>query len=342
MFENIKTDIIYYSTNTDFELEFNLCGCCRMRLLSDKCADKKELVHSLARAVSRSRVIIITAPLFGKENVTQIVAEAIGSATEPADNKEYGIKSDDNIEIIKNSTPLVTGDGYFGGCIIESGPQTMILLTDNKNVRKEVMKNLIHPYIAELYALELKGDTKTQEEQIVNEQEPEKEPELSEEEPLVAEDEADEPQAQPVLIVDEDEPNTQEEILSEEDLQLAQSMVLEDTDDDEQPQPVEEDYDNIYDDLFVEPTKLNRRTVERYTAEYTYAHQTGEDYLTDDEDYYSLKPKSGINFNILMLIISIILLLTIAILCFCIFYIPSKSGVNPSAYLQDIFSTLFV
>ena len=39
MFQNVKVDIIYYDTSTDFELEFNLCGCCRMRLLTDKTDD---------------------------------------------------------------------------------------------------------------------------------------------------------------------------------------------------------------------------------------------------------------------------------------------------------------
>ena len=52
MFQNVKVDIIYYKTNTDFEMEFNLCGCCRMRLLTDKSPDRKTAVHSLARAVS--------------------------------------------------------------------------------------------------------------------------------------------------------------------------------------------------------------------------------------------------------------------------------------------------
>ena len=40
MFQNLKVDVIYYKTNSDFEMEFNLCGCCRMRLLSDKTPDK--------------------------------------------------------------------------------------------------------------------------------------------------------------------------------------------------------------------------------------------------------------------------------------------------------------
>ena len=47
MFQNLKVDVIYYKTNSDFEMEFNLCGCCRMRLLSDKTPDKKTMIMSL-------------------------------------------------------------------------------------------------------------------------------------------------------------------------------------------------------------------------------------------------------------------------------------------------------
>ena len=167
MFQNIKVDIAYYKTNTDFEMEFNLCGCCRMRLLTDKAPDKKTLVHSLARAVSRSRVIIIVGKLFGEDGIINIAASATGSKLSVADNKAYGISTDDKIEIINGSTPLVTPEGYFGGCIMEKGPQTMILLTENKNVRKAVMKNLIHPYIEELCALDLKAQAASANEGVV-------------------------------------------------------------------------------------------------------------------------------------------------------------------------------
>ena len=161
MLYNLRSDIIYYKSGSDFELEFNLCGCCRMRLLTDKPSNKKTFVHSLARAVSRSRVILIAGPLFGEENTIEIVAQALGTTTETVDNSAYNIASDDEIEIIKGSLPLVSSDGSFGGCIIESGPQTMILLTDNKTLRKSIMTNLIHPYISELYAAELRGNSKT-------------------------------------------------------------------------------------------------------------------------------------------------------------------------------------
>ena len=147
MIQNIKTDIIYYKTATDFEMEFNLCGCCRMRLLTDKAAERKSLVANLSRAVSRSRIIMVVGPLFGDDNIVSNIATVIGKKLVAADNKTYGINSSDEIEIIDNSTPLVTEDGIYGGCIIESGPQTMILLSESKNIRKSIMNNLIHPYI---------------------------------------------------------------------------------------------------------------------------------------------------------------------------------------------------
>ena len=56
MFQNIKVDIIYYKTATDFEMEFNLCGCCRMRLLTDKAPDRKSMVHGISIARARSDI----------------------------------------------------------------------------------------------------------------------------------------------------------------------------------------------------------------------------------------------------------------------------------------------
>lgn len=164
MLYNLRSDIIYYKSSSDFELEFNLCGCCRMRLLTDKPSNKKAFVHSLARAVSRSRVILIAGPIFGEENTIEIVSQALAATTEVVDNAAYGISSDDEISIIKGALPLVSNDGSFGGCIIESGPQTMILLTDNKALRKNIMSTLIHPYIAELYTAELNQNKKADEE----------------------------------------------------------------------------------------------------------------------------------------------------------------------------------
>lgn len=161
MFQNMKVDVIYYKTNTDFEMEFNLCGCCRMRLLTDKAPDRKTTVYALSRSVARSKIIITVGPLFGEDGVISTIASAIGSRLVVADNSKYAINSTSEIKIIDGSVPLVTSDGFFGGLIIEKGQQTMILLSESKSVRKTVMQELIHPYIAEIYAEELKGNGET-------------------------------------------------------------------------------------------------------------------------------------------------------------------------------------
>ena len=112
--------------------------------------NKKEFIKTLARNVARSRVIIACGPLFGNDGLISVVGTAIGSGVALCDNKTYGINDDQPIHIINGSTPLVTPDGYFGGCIIESGPQTLILLTENRAFRKVIMQNLIHPYVEEI------------------------------------------------------------------------------------------------------------------------------------------------------------------------------------------------
>ncbi|MCQ2450278.1 MAG: hypothetical protein MJ132_08880, partial [Clostridia bacterium] len=147
MIQSIKVDVIYFTIPTDFEMEFNLGGCCRMRLLADKANDGKDFIRSLSRAVSRSRVIICCGPLFGEVGLISRVATAIGRPLSKAENATFGIQGEQEIDIIDGSMPLVTKEGVFGGCVIESGPQSIILLTESKSVRKTLMGALIHPYI---------------------------------------------------------------------------------------------------------------------------------------------------------------------------------------------------
>lgn len=334
MFHNIKADIIYYKTTTDFELEFNLCGCCRMRLLSDKMQDKKSFVHSLARAVSRSSVILIAGPLFGENGTIQTVTEAINTTTETVDNAQYGISGEYEIKIIKGSTPLVTSDGFFGGCIIESGPQTMVLLTDNKDIRKTIMKNLIHPYIEELYTAETKQSQPIPEKTLSNEDIVDDYPR---DEIIITDENQDiiDIPTEEEIIADideetvlEDVANTADEIASSQDTQESVELQTEYQEDDE---------DTI--DLFIEPTKLDRKTVERYTEQYTIEE---DDYNYGEEDYYKPdSPKRKMGMSLAVFIISIILLLVIVVLCYCIFIVPAKQGISPVANLQEIFNTMF-
>lgn len=376
MLQNIKVDIVYYKTNTDFEMEFNLCGCCRMRLLTDKAADKKSLVHDLARAVSRSRVIIITGELFGEEGIIEITARAIAKTLTEIDNGKYGIKSDEKISVINGATPLVTPDGTFAGCIIESGPQSMILLSDNKAVRKTVMKTLIHPYIEELYTLDLKPKPTVFSAEVPTEA------------TVVAAVEAEDISSSATEETENDEPSEQEEeILSEGEEVSSESDTGEETapqedndepaeetdesgeqesqdggeeDDSPSAQPLSsftsksndvavsggmsftEDGDTAVDEMpevFIEPEKLRKIRREYYRQ--PYASEADDSFVFhSDED----NPKKN-NFissgNLPILILSILLLIVLAVLCYCIFYVPAKDGVSASAYLQETFSILF-
>ena len=149
MIKNIKVDLIYYTIGTDFEMEFNLCGCCRMRLLTDTVSNRTEFSKSLARGVSRSNIIIACGPIFGEKGLVSTVAKVTNIGMQTIDNSKYGIDDESEINILKGSTPLVTSDGMFCGCIIENGPQVIILLTESKSLRKRVMKELVHPYISQ-------------------------------------------------------------------------------------------------------------------------------------------------------------------------------------------------
>ncbi len=362
MLYNLRTDVIYYKSNSDFELEFNLCGCCRMRLLTDKPSNKKSFVHSLARAVSRSRVIIISGPIFGEENAIEVVSQALGTVTEIADNKAYNISSDDEIQIIKGSIPLVSKDGCFAGCIIESGPQTMVVLTDNKTLRKTIMSNLIHPYITELYNSETTNDTKP-------------EPSIKPEEDKPIEE---------TLITDSDYYNSyteESDVVLEESVSLETPLILDNT------EVFEESTPNIDINMFIEDepddcttTPINERIKEsqiileseddgdhNFPEEYNRAFDklfidddndiTDEGYLKKpplekgyqflDDDGEVMDKTEGVvesrvsHIDVLTIIISVILFLALIVICYCIFSVTTKNSISPNEYIQNIWNTLF-
>ncbi len=396
MHYNLRSEIIYYKSGSDFELEFNLCGCCRMRLLTDKPTTKKAFVHSLARAVSRSRVILIAGSIFGEENTIEVVSQALGTTTEIADNKAYNIATDDEIQIIKGSVPLVGQDGSFGGCIIESGPQTMILLTDNKTLRKNIMSNLIHPYIAELYAAEMNSNKETEPQEdntteiddtaVVEENnleeikpdeitsteisiEAEPTPIIEEEEialVLPIEDEPEIPKGDikpEDIFIDtsdneeyEDEkhdisiedliPNTDEvsEPLRTIDEKLDESKIVFDLDDDN------DDYDNRefpeeYKKAFVD-FRLNQPeedfddvTPNKNKPEDQFQFLDDEGEIIGERETVFENQKPGI--HIATIIVTVILLLSIIVLCFCIFSAATSKDMSPAQYIKDIWATLF-
>ena len=144
---NLKLDIIYYQTSSDFEMEFNLSGCCRMRIFKDKIETKKEFVSALAKDVSRSKIIIVVTELFGEESAIPTLSRAIGLGLTSPNKATFGIENTEEILIPETAVPLVTKAGIFGGCIIESGPQSIIIVSNMRALRHEIMKAYVHNYI---------------------------------------------------------------------------------------------------------------------------------------------------------------------------------------------------
>ena len=335
MFQNIKVDVIYYKTPTDFEMEFNLSGCCRMRLLTDKAPDRKVLVNQMVRAVSRSRIIIVSGALFGEDSIIETCAKAIGKPLAEIDNSQFGIDSDENILIIKDSVPLVSKEGIFGGCIIEQGPQTLILLTENKSIRKGIMQNLIHPYIKEIVAAELVEKEEIAEEPV---EETTEEPveEMFEETADTEEEISDEAEE----IAEETKEDT------EEIPEPANQLIADDEDDDiqmvETPDEPQDDYRAAEDisDLYVESGK-KKKLFKKKKYDYN-DHDLENDFEEDITDQYEedTPKKSGKGLNISIIILSVVLLLVVAVLCYCIFVVPQSEGVSAGAYLKETFNTL--
>ena len=147
---NLTIDIIYYKTASDFEMEFNLTGCCRMRMFKDKVDSQKGLVNTLARDVSRSTITIIVTDLLGENSGISTLAKAIRLPLITLDKANYGVNSTDEYLIPETAVPLVTGEGVFGGCIIANGPQSIIIVSSSRPLRHEIMKAYVHNYVFDI------------------------------------------------------------------------------------------------------------------------------------------------------------------------------------------------
>ncbi|MDO4607648.1 MAG: hypothetical protein Q4B40_00465 [Clostridia bacterium] len=329
MAENLRVDLIYHRMASDFEMEFNLGGCCRMRLLNDKTTDAKGFIKALARGVERSRVIIGCGPLFGTDSIIKLVGAAIGCGTTVCDNKTYGINGDDEIKIIKGSTPLVTPDGYFGGCIIESGPQTMILLTENKAFRKSIMQTLIHPYMEEISYIPTKkifADVPTVQEPTVSEPLPEVA--LADEGYLTEPDENYELELSEDMF-DTPAPSTQEHNID---------FVM---DSPEEPQAeIQPEHELMLDDIYKMYTEVEtpEEIEERYKNPYT-PSESDNMYLADPDydDYDDEYEKNSRSFGITIIVLIVLILLMSLAIIYLLFIKPMSMGISTGDYLKQMF-----
>ncbi|MBO5908221.1 MAG: hypothetical protein J6Q67_00320 [Clostridia bacterium] len=311
---NLKLDIIYYKTASDFELEFNLSGCCRMRIFKDKVDSQKGLITTLARDVSRSSIILIVTDLFGEDSGVETVAKAVGLGLTVPNKTEYGIKTADDIKIPNGAVPLVTKSGIYGGCIIESGPQSIIIVSNVRSLRHEIMKAYVHNYVFDVAQLAAYNERINQNGQVSM---PQRITEINEQPVSVAQDVASSPMEETQAITEEVvETDPPEETVESEETISEESPTEEITNEEnilEEPlTPAEEafEFDNNVSSDEIETVYSNR------------------------------KPRRKAS-NIALLVIVILLLIGFGVLAYFFVYMP-LTGQDGNFFVKDNFITDFI
>lgn len=345
MIQNLKIDIIYYDTPSDFEFEFNLGGCCHSRVLNNKTSSAKEMIGCLSKAVSRSRVILVIGKLGGADGLFSLISKAISIPLTEVSAEEYGIVSGTDTTVIANSLPLVSTDGLLAGCIIESGPQSIILLPSEKSLRKDIAENLVFQYIT---AVSRTPDTET----VVT-------PDSTEEDSIDLKEE-NVPMVETETIEENSATNIEDEVQGDIFINEPQQAVIETNDEpiieaeaditvNEEQIEEEEKIIDIYeepsekskspdiDDNYVYNIYSDKPTEEKYEKYEDYEDYDDYDYDDeDDEDEDSGKKTSKSGINIFIWVILGLMFIIAAIILYMLVYTPLKSGVNVAEYISQV------
>lgn len=319
---NLKLDIIYYKTSSDFELEFNLSGCCRMRIFKDKVDSQKGLISALARDVSRSSIILIVTDLFGENSGVETVSKAIGLSLVAPNKAEYGIKTADEIKIPNGAVPLVTKSGIYGGCIIESGPQSIIIVSSVRSLRHEIMKTYVHNYVFDVAQLAAYNERMNQNGQVNI---PRRVNEITETE--ITEEETDATQE----VLEEQEPAEEAIAENDEALEASEEETAEEEAVDEEAEPQEADETENTDDF----DRLS-------PSEDSFEFDQPIVEVSDIENVFSSnrKPRRK-GSNIALLVIVVLLLIGFGVLAYFFVYLP-LTGQEGDFFTQDNFLTEFL
>lgn len=149
MAPDLTLEVIYYNQPTDFKMEFALAGCCNTRFLSQSANDRQQFLKALGKSVIRSRAIVAVGSfnMLDSEYLPKIIANATGYTLSLLDKNRFGILSENNFSVPSGAIPLVTNNGVFGGCVLESNDQTIIMLTAQREVRHIIVDELVCQYL---------------------------------------------------------------------------------------------------------------------------------------------------------------------------------------------------
>ncbi len=149
MSKDVKIEIIYFKSDTDVSLEFGLHGNYPVRLLSSSSNDLSTFFNLLKRAVSRSEIIITVGGYSKDEFLPDFIARAINKTPFIPEYNKLGVITQEKYSLPEGAVPLSSSNKRFGGFLIESGPQTIISLSDDRKTRLNIVNNVVVKYIEE-------------------------------------------------------------------------------------------------------------------------------------------------------------------------------------------------
>ncbi|MBQ7288899.1 MAG: SpoIID/LytB domain-containing protein [Clostridia bacterium] len=227
---NIKLEIIYYKTEPDAMLEFGLQGNFAMRILSSRAQNAAEIIAALKKASVRNEFIVVVGGFEDKE-VVQVISRAIGREAVPVSQYTEAAQNEE-ILVPTDAIPLVAENDCLCGAVIESGYQSILLLSGEKQRRDMVLKPLLLPYLTERYkeihASQFASEP-TEQEEILPEQVPPTEipaeEEILPEEPEMPAEEETLP-AEPEVPAEETEPTGTEYVFTGEEASADEEEFL--------------------------------------------------------------------------------------------------------------------
>ena len=159
MVPDLTLEVIYLNEPTDFKMEFELCVGSNVRFLSLPVKSKAEFLSAISKSVIRSRAIITVGSFNPLDNlyIPKVIAKATGYELKAVENEKYGISAENPVFLPNGSLPLVDANGNLCGCVLESNDQSIIMLTSERELRHNIVSNLVCPYLKLFAKKETKG-----------------------------------------------------------------------------------------------------------------------------------------------------------------------------------------
>ncbi len=137
---------IYLNTEVDSTFD-NMMSSIADYTGSVETGSAKEFLTALALAVERSKVVMALGPLSGKNGLINIMSKGLSLPMAEVDWDSMGVAPIIDTLLPKGAVPLLSSDDRLVGMILESGNQSIIVLSDDAEMRAEMLETYIEPYI---------------------------------------------------------------------------------------------------------------------------------------------------------------------------------------------------